>query len=344
MVFIIVLLSFVLPPFLGYWLDRRWGDPNRLHPIVGMGRLIGWGEQRFNQGDHRRLKGLLYNGGLILLAGLVARYLPTFLGSLIRNLTALFCDDRMCGILLVYCLILIGYASLVVYYMISGTTLIREVRLVFEAVDRSLEEGREQVARIVGRDTANLSAQEIRLAALETLSENLSDGVVAPMLWWGLLGTPGMVMYKMINTQDSMVGYLNERYRAYGWFSAKVDDLVNYIPARLTACLMLLSAGRLDLLPFVRKYGRCHLSPNSGYPEAALAGILGCRFGGPHDYFGVEVHKPYIGEVERAVTTEDMQRATAINRRVEWLTIALAMALRLIVGVALFKLCWVFWL
>lgn len=336
---LVSLLFSVLPLLLGYLMDRLWADPVRWHPIVGMGRLVGWGERRLNKGAHRRLKGALYNGGLILLCGLLGYLFPRLLLGCWGEALPLGWDvnlsspwlalSRVGGVL---------YSAVVIFFMISGTTLIREVRMVFEAVDRSLEEGRTQVGRIVGRDTAALSGQEIRLAALETLGENLSDGVVAPMLWWGLLGTPGILMYKMINTQDSMVGYLNDRYRLYGWFSAKVDDLANFVPARLTAFLMLLSSGRLDLLPFVYKYGRCHLSPNSGYPEAALAGILGCRFGGPHDYFGVEVYKPYIGEVVREVTSEDMLRAVKINRRVEWLTLAVAVllvGLRLLIGWAL---------
>jgi adenosylcobinamide-phosphate synthase len=155
--------------------------------------------------------------------------------------------------------------------------------------------------------------QEVRTAALETLAENLSDGVVAPLFWYMLLGVPGMMAYKMVNTLDSMIGYQNERYREFGRFAAKTDDVANYIPARLTAFLMLLGTGRLGLLKFVRKYGPCHASPNSGYPEAALAGILDCRFGGPHKYFGEEFYKPYIGENARLLTTEDMERAVSVN-------------------------------
>lgn len=164
--------------------------------------------------------------------------------------------------------------------------------MVFEAADRSLEEGRRQVARIVGRDTSGLTDTEVRTAALETLAENLSDGVIAPLFWYLLLGVPGMLAYKMVNTLDSMIGYRNERYRAFGCFAARLDDVANYLPARLTAFLMVLVTGRLSLLRFVFRYGPRHASPNSGYPEAALAGILDCRFGGPHQYFGEWVYKP----------------------------------------------------
>ena len=127
------------------------------------------------------------------------------------------------------------------------------------------------MARIVGRDTSQLSAQEIRKAALETLAENLSDGVVAPLFWFILLGVPGMMTYKMINTLDSMIAYRTERYREFGTVAARIDDVANYLPARLTAFLMVMVAGRPHLLRFVSKYGNHHASPNSGYPESALA-------------------------------------------------------------------------
>jgi adenosylcobinamide-phosphate synthase len=215
--------------------------------------------------------------------------------------------------------------AIFVFYCLAGTTLIREVRKVFEAVDRSLEEGRQQVARIVGRDTSELSAQEVRTAALETLAENLSDGVVAPVFWYAVLGVPGMLAYKMVNTLDSMIGYKTERYRKFGCLAAHIDDVANYLPARLTTLFMLLVTGRLRLLNFVTWFGRRHTSPNSGYPEAALAGILDCRFGGPHYYFGELVEKPYIGTNDRPLTTADMEKALSINRRVEIVVMILTM-------------------
>ena len=169
------------------------------------------------------------------------------------------------------------------------------------------------MARLVGRDTSELSAQEVRTAALETLAENLSDGVIAPLFWLALLGTPGMLAYKMVNTLDSMIGYRTERYKDFGCWAARIDDVANYIPARLTALLMVMASGRISLLWFVHHYGRNHASPNSGYPEAALAGILDCRFGGPHRYFGQLFDKPYIGDNDRPLTTADMKIAIRIN-------------------------------
>ena len=216
---------------------------------------------------------------------------------------------------------------LIVFYCLAGTTLIREVRNVFLAVDRSLEEGRAQVARIVGRDTSALSAQEVRTAALETLAENLSDGVIAPLFWLALLGTPGMLTYKMVNTLDSMIGYRTERYKDFGCWAAHIDDVANYIPARLTALLMALPHAifnfQFSIFNFIKKYGKNHASPNSGYPEAALAGILNCRFGGPHYYFGQLFDKPYIGENDRELTTDDMKKAIRVNRTAEILMVVI---------------------
>ncbi|MDE6338736.1 MAG: adenosylcobinamide-phosphate synthase CbiB, partial [Muribaculaceae bacterium] len=218
-----------------------------------------------------------------------------------------------------------------VFYCLAGTTLSGEVRMVFEACEKGLEAGRRQVGRIVGRDTASLSEQEIKTAALETLAENLSDGVIAPMFWYLLLGLPGMMAYKMVNTLDSMIGYKNERYLDFGRVAAKMDDVANYIPARLTAFLMVLSSGRLKLIAFVRRFGRSHASPNSGYPEAALAGILDCRFGGTHDYFGESVYKPYIGINPRELTIDDMRTSLHIVLRAELMMLLLVLLLRFLI-------------
>ena len=292
--------SFKVIPFLGGWLaDRLLGDPEGWsHPIVWFGKLISFGEKKLNQGENRFYKGGLLT--LILVAGIyfITR-LILFWGAFIN--TYLYA-------------ILVGVG---VFYCLAGKTLIMEVKAVFEAVDRSVEEGRTQVGRIVGRDTSDLSPQEISAAALETLAENLSDGVIAPMFWFGFLGLPGMMAYKMINTLDSMIGYKNERYIDFGRTAAKIDDVANYLPARLTACLMLLVGHAWDKRDFVWRFGRAHLSPNSGYPEAALAAILNCQFGGTHDYFGKPVEKPYIGTNERTFNTEDMLIAIKINSNAE---------------------------
>ena len=294
-----VLMDVALPLLVGVLMDCVLGDPMGLpHPVVGYGRLISFFEHRWNHGQNRKLKGMLMT--VLLVAGVAA----VVWGVLVMARTlSVWLEVVLSAVLVFYCL--------------AGKTLIDEVQAVFRETDISLERGRKQVARIVGRDTSELTAQEVRIAALETLAENLSDGVVAPLFWYMVAGVPGMMAYKMVNTLDSMVGYKNERYRDFGCFAARLDDVANYIPARLTALLMVLVSGRWSLLAFVKRYGRQHASPNSGYPESALAGILDCRFGGPHVYFGQVVDKPWIGENCRAVNTADMQVAVAVNRRVE---------------------------
>ena len=292
-------LLLILPLLIGWLLDLLLGDPAWLpHPVVGFGKMIGFGEKRLNKGSHRMLKGGLLAVSLILLVLGFVWALRMVLGSYTQY-----------------------FDMIAIFYCLAGTTLIREVRDVFRAVNRSLEEGRKQVARIVGRDTSELSAQEIRTAALETLAENLSDGVIAPLFWLAIGGVPAMVAYKMVNTLDSMIGYRTERYKDFGCWAAHIDDIANYIPARLTALLMVISAGKPQLAGFVWHNGRHHASPNSGYPEAALAGILDCRFGGPHYYFGELFDKPYIGENARELTTADMQKAVRINRTTEVLAV-----------------------
>ncbi len=289
----------VISLLIGWLLDLVFGDPQRLpHPVVWFGKMISAAEHALNKGRHRLMKGAVTAIGLILLvygAGWAIRHLLHGVG--------------------IYAVMV--FDVIVIFYCLAGTTLIREVREVFLALDRSLEEGRTQVARIVGRDTTQLSAQEVRQAALETLAENLSDGVIAPLFFLALLGTPGMLAYKMVNTLDSMIGYRTQRYKDFGCWAAHIDDIANYIPARLTTLLMVMVSGRWSLVRFVWRYGNHHASPNSGYPEAALAGILDCRFGGPHYYFGELFDKPFIGENDRSLTTADMRTAIRVNRMAE---------------------------
>ena len=302
----------MLPLLAGALLDALIGDPAWLpHPVVGMGKLIGGAEKALNHGARRMLKGALAAIILIAFTYLLFFFLTHWLYVL----------NRWAGIC---------FEALMVFCFLAGKTLIREVLMVFQAVDESLDKGRAQLARIVGRDTAQLDAQEIRTAALETLAENLSDGVIAPLFWYMLLGIPGMAAYKMINTLDSMIGYKTDRYKDFGCWAAHIDDIANWVPARLTALLMVLVAGRPGLLGFVHKYGRQHASPNSGYPESALAGILDCRFGGTHSYFGQEFYKPYIGENPRELTTNDARKAIRINILSEVLMVLIVAALYIV--------------
>ena len=304
---------------VGWLADKLLGDPTWLpHPIVLFGKAIAAGERWLNKGGHRRAK-----GGVLTLMLIVLTFCIT---AGIIHLLGLLSFARPLSVMI--------FSAILIFYCLAGTTLCKEVRMVFEAADRSLYDGRRQVGRIVGRDTSELSDQEVRKAALETLAENLSDGVIAPLFWLLLLGVPGMMTYKMINTLDSMIGYRTERYRLFGTVAARIDDVANYIPARLTAMLMIIVAGKPRLWRFVCRYGSQHASPNSGWPEAALAGILHCRFGGTHTYFGETIEKPYIGENERTITSADMRHAIAVNLRAE-------IAMVVVVAIAMMVVRWI---
>ncbi len=295
--------------FPGWILDRILGDPEKIwHPVVTIGKVIATGEKYLNKNNHRFLKGALFTLLFVLLTYLLFAF----------GLKGL----KKFNVYIAYAVSAIG-----VFYCLAGKTLGKEVKGVFAAVDRSPEEGRKQLSRIVGRDTSALTPQEIRTAAIESLAENLSDGVIAPMFWFALLGLPGMLAYKVINTFDSMIGYRNERYEEFGKVAARLDDAANYIPARLTALVMLWVGNAWRKHSFVRKYGRCHTSPNAGYPEAAMAAILNCRFGGTHTYFGNEVEKPYIGEEDHTFTNEDLHTAIRVCRNTE---MAMVMGLTLL--------------
>jgi adenosylcobinamide-phosphate synthase len=295
----------VIGLLIGFILDQLLGDPEKLpHPIVGFGHLISFGEKRLNKGKY-----LFAKGAIMTLILVISIYLAT---KLFINITTNY--NYISNLSL---------TAIIVFYCLSARTLRAEVRQVFEALEQSTDAGRKQLSRIVGRDTATLQPQHIRSAALETLAENLSDGVIAPLFWFALLGAPGMLTYKMINTLDSMIGYKNDRYFYFGKFAARLDDIANYIPARITAFLMLLSANKLSKTDFVFKNGNKHSSPNSGYPEAALAAILNCRFGGPNRYFGKIVNKPFIGSNDRLLVLDDMQSAVKINRYCEVIMVQL---------------------
>lgn len=324
-------------------LDLLFGDPERLpHPVVYMGKWISFGEHRLNKGSHRMVKGAFFAITSIALVFFLSWAVLYFLritefSLLGKHVTTPSLSVEGWGE---------GLLSVVlIFFCLAGHTLRKEVKMVFHAVDRGIDEGRRQVARIVGRDTSELDAQEIRTAALETLAENLSDGVIAPLFWYALLGVPGMLTYKMINTLDSMIGYHSERYKDFGCWAAHIDDIANYIPARLTALLLLIAnvlyrysctivnllsrnPKRVPPLPlggmgwvFTLRFGNKHASPNSGWPEAALAGILDCRFGGPHNYFGEYFYKPYIGTNPRPLTTQDMKKSIRLCFLAECLTV-----------------------
>lgn len=281
----------------GYLLDLVLGDPNWLpHPIIYFGRGISKTESIMRRGNNLLLKGFV--AAILLVTGVFCLFYVLMIAA--KQAPSY---------------IQIVVVAIFVFYGLANKTLIAEVRNVFTEADKDVELGRKAVGRIVGRDTTNLSKQQIRKAALETLSENLSDGVIAPLFYFGLLGVPGIMAYKMVNTLDSMWGYKNDRFILFGRTAARLDDVANFVPARLTAILMALVAGSITGLRFIAKFGSKHTSPNSGYPEAALAGILSCRFGGGSYYGGTYIAKPAIGTTERELTTSDMVKAVAVNQK-----------------------------
>ena len=282
---------------LGYVLDLILGDPRWLpHPIRLFGSLIAFGEKQLNKNRFRFIKGLTLT--LLLTSGVFIFF---------------FSIEK---VLKPYLWALVVFKGIFLFYAIANRSLLEEGKAVFTALKKGIIEGRKRLSWIVGRDTSQLNEQEVKTAVFETLSENLSDGVIAPLFFYAILGVPGAMLYKMVNTLDSMIGYKNERYIYFGRFAAKLDDVLNYIPARLTALLMLIISGKVSLLSKVFKEGKKHSSPNAGYPEAALALILNCRFGGPNYYHERLVEKPYIGTNNRLLEDEEFSRVAKINHSV----------------------------
>ena len=291
-------------------LDLLLGDPRRLpHPVVLFGNLIGWIERKWNKGRCRFLKG-----------GVVAVVYP--LGVLAAGWGVAWCAQAV-G---VWCSVLV--ATVFVFYGLANRSLIQEGGEVIRALrEQGLEAGRKRLSWIVGRDTSELTPKEIYTAVLETMAENLSDGVVAPLFYYAIGGFPAMMAYKMVNTLDSMIGYRDERFRQFGCCAARLDDALNYFPARLTALLMAVVAYRRGVFRFILRNCYMHASPNSGFPESAMAGILDCRFGGAHVYHGLLVEKPYIGDNDREVGYADYLKAVQVNQRVTLLAVVLIVAI-----------------
>ncbi|WP_159475787.1 adenosylcobinamide-phosphate synthase CbiB [Dyadobacter sp. 3J3] len=291
-------LLIIAPLIFGYILDLIVGDPdNWPHPIRVFGNAIATGDKLLNKNSSRFLKGMLLAIGLCL----ITFFFFYFSNQILLNINSW---------------LFIAINSIWVWYGLANNALITEGRNVFLVLEKEgLEAGRKQLSRIVSRDTSRLSAQQIRIAVFETMSENLSDGVIAPLFFYALGGVPAMMVYKMINTLDSMIGYRSDKYEQFGKFSARLDDVANFIPARITALLMVIVTGNYRSLQFVFKYGNQHKSPNSGYPESALAGIMDCRFGGPNVYHGKLVNKPFIGENDRIIEPEEIRKIVWINHK-----------------------------
>ncbi len=207
--------------------------------------------------------------------------------------------------------------------------LVDHVLAVAAASSAGIERARSAVAHLVGRDTGSLDLPAVGRAAVESLAENFADGVVAPWFWTLVLGFPGLALYKAINTLDSMIGYRNARYRSFGRAAARLDDLVNWIPARLAAGLLVIAAGRAAPAAWqtVRRDARRHRSPNAGWPEAAVAGALGLRLSGPRSYHGRVELEPWIGTGRERLGPEDIRAAVRLCRRAFALLVLLTLPL-----------------
>lgn len=203
--------------------------------------------------------------------------------------------------------------------LLAQRSLSQHVAAVANGLTNSLADGRREVARIVGRDPDRLDAAGVGRAALESLAENLSDGVVAPLFWALVAGLPGILAYKAVNTLDSMVGHRSERYLEFGWASARCDDLVNLLPARLTGALLCLASAQKAGWKVMRRDAGQHRSPNAGWPEAAMAAALGVRLAGPRVYGGVAVADAWMGDGRPDVTAADIRRGVALAWRAWWL-------------------------
>lgn len=283
------------PLVLGFFLDSAIGDPYWIpHPIRLFGKLIFIGEKHLNNGKNRILKGGILS---LSLTGMVFTFMIVVL-NLLKS----------------YPIIQLTIESILVFWGIANRNLVEECLKVEKVLNKKgLESARKQLSTIVGRDPDKLTVNQVRIATLETLSENLSDGVIAPLFYYAIGGVPLMFAYKMVNTLDSMIGYKNERYSKFGRIAAKTDDVLNLVPARLTAFLMVIISLSWRGLHFVFKYGNKHSSPNAGFPEAALAGILNCKFGGANYYHGKLVEKPVIGHNNRKLSKVDLIKAVTIN-------------------------------
>ena len=275
-----------------------------------IGKYISWCEKKLRaRGGDLRRSAVLLTASTVLITTAAAGLL-VFLSGLLGRVPRLI------------------VMALLDWMGLSAKCLAQEAVGVEKALGRGIEAGRRQVARIVGRDTAALSEREVVCATIETVAENTTDGIISPMVY-GLLGGPVfMWAFKASSTLDSMVGYLDEKYRDIGWSSAKLDDVWNYLPARLTGCLLSLGAALCGLdgksaFRIMRRDHRNHKSPNCAWSEAAAAGALHVQLGGTHLYFGKPVAKPTIGDDLRAPKREDIRATVRMMYAASGLMLAL---------------------
>ena len=285
---------------VGFVLDLIIGDPEGwTHPVIWIGKWISFVEKRLRKRGRN-----LRRSALVLTASTV--------------LIAMAATAAMLGILaLIHQAALFIGMCIISWWCLSAKCLAMEAKGVYRALGVSVEKGRTQVARIVGRDTTELSEEEIVCATVETVAENTTDGVISPMLYLAIGGPVLAMGFKAASTLDSMVGYLNEKYRDIGWSSAKLDDVLNYIPARICGWLMCIGAFFVKLdgknaIRIMKRDHANHLSPNCAWSESAAAGAMHIQLGGTHTYFGKVVEKPTIGDDDRQVEKQDILRANCL--------------------------------
>ena len=296
----------LLPAML---LDATLGEPKWLwsrytHPAVLMGRVVEYLDTHFNHGSAQRLKGAAAMAAMVTGAGT--------LGWLIH----LIPDFGLLEII-------------TVAILLAQRSLADHVQAVANALRLSLGDGRRTVAMIVGRDTATMDDSAVARGAIESAAENLSDGVIAPILWYLVAGLPGLLIYKITNTADSMIGHRTPRHEAFGWAAARLDDVLNLIPARITAALIALSHGWTNAQPILRD-GPLHRSPNAGWPEAAMAVVLDVALSGPRSYHGVTKDYPWVWPEGRAIIGPDQIDAAV---RALWRSWALMLAIVAVIAI-----------
>jgi adenosylcobinamide-phosphate synthase len=272
-------------------LDALIGEPDAIwkripHPAVLMGRAVGWADRQLNHGEGRVVTGAVTLAGLIVIAWVV--------GDLVASL---------------------GWVAeaLAAAILLAHRSLVEHVKDVANALSLSVEDGRAAVARIVGRDTADMDEPAVARAAIESAAENFSDGVIAPAFWFLLLGLPGMLIYKMVNTADSMIGYRTPEHEAFGKAAARLDDVLNWIPARLTAVIIHLVRPRPTGWAIIRRDAGHHRSPNAGWPEAAMAVHLGVALAGPRSYHGEMTEDAMVNpDGDRDIDAEEIDAAVVV--------------------------------
>jgi len=298
-------MSIALILLLALLLDAIFGEPKWLwsrapHPAVLMGRAVDWMDRRYNTGGQRKRSGILAMFALCAgaeIVGVIGMNLPDF--GLIQTLLAAM--------------------------LLAQNSLTQHVSAVANALRLSTADGRLAVAKIVGRDTQGMDDAAVARSAIESAAENLSDGVVAPAFWFLLLGLPGLLIYKITNTADSMIGYKTPRYADFGWAAARLDDVLNWIPARLTALLIAATHGSLAKWRTILRDAPLHRSPNAGWPEAAMATTLNIALSGPRSYDGQMREFPYVyPEGRHDLTPDDIDAATSALWRVWWALVAIS--------------------